>query len=149
MARLPAQIPSEEELLELLQSRILSTGRDHAAVNFNLGDLLAIKGEEAVERFYDEKVVSIEGQDGEAGPARMEGLEAVRQKGTWWYDNHEIHESTATGPYAGFRDDQFVIRFNIDATFKPTGDRSPMEEVGLYTVANGRIVKEEFFYDVG
>jgi hypothetical protein len=104
------------------------------------------KGEEAVERFYDEKVVSIEGQDAEAMPARMEGIEAVRQKGAWWYENHEIHESRATGPYAGLRDDQFVIRFNLDVTFKPSGERSAMEEVGLYTVKNGKIVQEEFLY---
>ncbi len=107
------------------------------------------KGEEAVEQLYDEKVVSIEGQDGEAMPARMEGLDAVRQKGAWWYENHEIHESSATGPYAGFRDDQFVVRFNLDVTFKPTGERSQMEEVGLYTVKNGKVVQEEFLYLAG
>ena len=107
------------------------------------------KGEEAVERFYDEKIVSIEGQDGEAGPARMDGIEAVKQKGAWWYENHEIHESTATGPYAGLRDDQFVIRFNLDTTFKPTGERGAMEEVGLYTVKNGKVVQEEFLYLMG
>ena len=107
------------------------------------------KGEEAVEKLYDEKIVSIEGQDGEAMPARMEGIEAVRQKGAWWYENHEIHESRATGPYAGHRDDQFVVRFNLDVTFKPTGERSQMEEVGLYTVKNGKVVQEEFLYLAG
>ena len=101
---------------------------------------------EAVDTLYDEKVVSIEGQDGEDMPARMEGVEAVRQKHAWWNDNHEIHSSVATGPYAGFRDDQFVVRFNLDATFKPTGERSPMEEVALFTVKNGKIVQEEFLY---
>ena len=29
------------------------------------------------------------------------------------------------------------------------GQRMQMEEAGLYTVDNGKIIKEEFFYDVG
>ena len=104
------------------------------------------RGEEAVERFYDEKIVSIEGQGSEEMPARMEGLAAVRQKGTWWYENHEIHSLVASGPYAGHRDDQFVVRFELDVTFKPSGERSQMDEVGLYTVAGGKVVQEEFLY---
>lgn len=107
------------------------------------------KGTDAVERFYDEKVVSIEGQGTDEMPARIEGLEAVRGKGQWWYDNHDVHSSVAMGPYAGHRDDQFVVRFNLDATFKPSGERSQMEEVGLYTVKNGKIVQEEFLYLTG
>lgn len=106
------------------------------------------QGETAVERLYDEKVVSIEGQGSDEMPARIEGLAAVRQKGAWWYGNHEIHSAVATGPYAGHRDDQFVVRFELDVTFKPTGERSQMEEVGLYTVANGKVVREEFLYRV-
>lgn len=82
------------------------------------------KGPDAVERFYDEKIVSIEAQGSDAMPARMEGIDAIRGKGSWWYENHQIHSSVATGPYAGHRDDQFVVRFNLDATFKPSGERS-------------------------
>lgn len=106
----------------------------------------AHKDQEAVDRFYDEKIVSIEGQGSDEMPARMEGIDAIRKKGAWWFENHEIHDSKATGPYAGHRDDQFVVRFNMDVTFKPTGERSQMEEVGLYTVKNGKIVQEEFLY---
>jgi len=104
------------------------------------------KGPDAVEQLYDEKIVSIEGQGTDAMPARMEGIKAIRGKGAWWYDNHEVHSSVATGPYAGHRDDQFVVRFNLDATFKPSGERSQMEEVGIYTVANGKVIQEEFLY---
>lgn len=100
----------------------------------------------ALDRYYDEKIVSIEGQGSDEMPARMEGLEAVRGKSAWWHDSHEIHSSTATGPYCGHREDQFVVRFDMDVTFKPTGERHQMEEVGLYTVRDGRIVQEEFLY---
>ena len=82
-------------------------------------------------------------------PARIEGVEAVRQKHAWWNDNHEIHSSVAVGPYAGLRDDQFVVRFNLDLTPKATGERSQMEEVALFTVNNGQIVQEEYLYLMG
>ena len=104
------------------------------------------KGLEAIDQLYDEKIVSIEGQGSDELPQRMEGVAAVRGKSEWWYDNHEVHSSVATGPYAGHRDDQVVVRFNLDVTFKPSGERTQMEEVGLYTVQNGKVVQEEFLY---
>ncbi len=101
-----------------------------------------------VSEFYDADIVSIEGQSGEEMPQRMEGLEAVRGKHNWWNDNNDIHSTTATGPYCGHREDQFVIRHNMDIT--PTGgERMQMEEVGIYTLANGKIVMEEFLYLMG
>lgn len=36
--------------------------------------------------------------------------------------------------------------FEYETTFKPTGLRSTMKEMAKYTVADGKIVKEEFFY---
>jgi SnoaL-like domain len=108
----------------------------------------AHRGVEAVDRLYDEKVVSIEPQGNDAMPARMEGIEAIRGKNTWWYDHHEVHESKATGPFCGHREDQFAVIFDIDVTFKPTGQRSQMSEVALYTVRNGKVVQEEFLYRV-
>ncbi len=104
------------------------------------------KAEEAVAKFYDEKIVSIEGQGTDEMPARMEGIQAIHAKNQWWFDNHEIHSSVATGPYAGHREDQFVVRFNMDVTQKGSGDRMQMEEVGLYTIKGGKIVQEEFLY---
>ena len=104
------------------------------------------KAEEAVEQLYDEKIVSIEGQGSDEMPARMEGIAAIRQKNAWWFDNHEVHATTATGPFCGHRDDQFVVQFDIDMTPKATGERTQMREVGIYTVANGKVIQEEFLY---
>ena len=42
--------------------------------------------------------------------------------------------------------DQFAVRFHFDVTVKETGERRVMDEVGLYTVRNGKIVEERFFY---
>jgi hypothetical protein len=106
----------------------------------------ADKGLEAVDTLYDEKIVSIEAQGSEAMPARMEGIEAIRGKNAWWYDNHEVHSSEAKGPFCGHRDDQFAVEFSIDVTHKPTGERHRMVEVALYTVGGGKVVQEEFLY---
>ena len=104
---------------------------------------------EVVDRYYDQKIVSIEGQGSDAMPARMEGIEAIKGKHAWWYDNHEIHSTRAIGPFCGHRDDQFAVLFEMDVTNKPSGQRSQMSEVALYTVADGKIVQEEFLYRMG
>ena len=104
------------------------------------------KAEEAMESLYSEKIVSIEGQGTDEMPARLEGIEAIRGKANWWYENHEIHSSTAEGPYCGHRDDQFVVKFEMDVTNKPSGQRIQLVEVGLFTVENDKVVQEEFLY---
>ena len=45
--------------------------------------------------YYDDNVVSIEGggdgAEGSGPPPRMEGIDAIRGKHEWWYDNNEVH----------------------------------------------------------
>ena len=106
------------------------------------------KGLEAVDTLYAPNVVSIEGQGSEEMPARIEGFDAVRGKNVWWYDNHEVNSMGVTGPFCGHRDDQFVVKFDIDVTNKESGEQVKMSEVGLYTIADGKIVQEEFLYQV-
>ena len=103
------------------------------------------KDHEAVDKLYAATIVSIEGQGSDEMPARMEGIDAIRGKHTWWYDNHEIHSSQATGPFCGHRDDQFIVKFDMDLTPKG-GARMQMSEVALYTVKDGKIAQEEFLY---
>lgn len=107
------------------------------------------KGMEAIETLYGDGIVSIEAQDMEGMPARMEGIEAVKGKSQWWYDNHEVHAMTVTGPFCGHRQDQFVVEFEIDVTNKPSGQRMQMREVGIYTVADGKVAQEEFLFLMG
>ncbi len=107
------------------------------------------RAEEAVDVLYAPEIVSIEGQGTEEIPARMEGIDSIRKKNDWWFTNHEVHAMQASGPYCGHRDDQFVVRFEIDVTNKPSGQRSKLDEVGLYTVRDGKVVQEEFLYRMG
>ncbi|HEY6089145.1 MAG TPA: nuclear transport factor 2 family protein, partial [Gemmatimonadaceae bacterium] len=60
-------------------------------------------------------------------------------------DNNEVHSAAADGPFVG--EGKFAVHFNYETTFKPTGKRQRMEEVALYTVKDGKIVREQFFYN--
>lgn len=97
--------------------------------------------EEAGKRFWSDDVVSREAMDGPM--ARVQGRAAVEAKGAWWYANHEIHSVKVEGPYVN--GNQFVVRFTMDVTPKG-GERLQMDEVGVYTLENGKIVEERFFY---
>ena len=101
-----------------------------------------------VDQYYADNVVSIEGADSEDMPGRIEGIDAIRGKHDWWFDNNEVHGTQAEGPFIGHRDDQFVIKFSLDAT-PNGGERNVMQEVGIYTVADGKIVQEEYLYLMG
>ena len=103
------------------------------------------KAEEVLNTLYADDIVSLEGQGSEAMPARMEGIEAIRGKNQWWFENNEVHSAVAEGPYVGHRADQFVVHFALDVTPKD-GERSSMREVGLYTVKDGKVTQEEFLY---
>ena len=107
------------------------------------------KFSEAMNELYSEKIVSIEAQDFENMPARAEGIDAVRAKGEWWEENHDVHGIDVQGPFCGHREDQFAVQFAMDVTNKPSGERSTLSEVALYTVSGGKIVQEEFLYQMG
>ena len=106
------------------------------------------KDSEILDQLYADEIVSIEGQGTDDMPARMEGMDAIRGKHQWWFDNHEIHSTTAVGPFIGHRDDQFAVQFSLDVTPKG-GERMQMTEVGLFTVKGGKVVQEEFLYLMG
>lgn len=100
-----------------------------------------------VDEFYAEDVISIEGQGSDEMPARIDGIDAIRGKHDWFYDNNEVHGTVAEGPYIGNREDQFVVRYTLDMT--SNGERGQMTEVGLYTVRDGKIAQEEYLYLMG
>jgi len=104
------------------------------------------KNEEAVSTLFDEDCESIEAGAPNGMERGVKGIAAIKGKGEWWFNNHEIHSSEVFGPWP--HDDRFVVGFRFDVTNKPSGQRMQMDEVGLYTVKNGKIVKEEFFYDM-
>jgi ketosteroid isomerase-like protein len=100
---------------------------------------------DAIENLYHEKVVSIEPVGSDTMPAEMTGKDAVRQKTEWWGQNFEVHSAKVDGPFIG--DGEFAVFYDYDTTFKPTGERQRMKEMARYEVKDGKIVREEFFYN--
>ena len=100
---------------------------------------------DAVNQFYSPRIVSIESSGSPEMPAEMSGIDAIRGKHQWWEANNDVHSMEVNGPYVG--EDQFAVRFTFDSTFKPTGQRRSLTEMALYTVKDGKIVREEFFYN--
>jgi len=102
------------------------------------------KFEEAGEKLYSPDIVSVE-PGAPAGQSReSKGIAAVRAKGEWWVNNHEVHSTTVEGPLVA--GSHFAVKFTMDVTFKAENRRFTMEEIGVYRVADGKIVYEEFFY---
>jgi ketosteroid isomerase-like protein len=97
--------------------------------------------DESGEKYWADDVVSLEPMPGDM--ARIQGKAGVRAKGEWWAANHEIHGVQVEGPYV--HGDQFVVRFRMELTPKG-GERITMDEVGLYTIRDGKIAEERFFY---
>ena len=102
------------------------------------------KFEEATRTLYSKDIVSVEPMAMHSMPAETRGIEGVLAKSKWWVDNHEVHSCKVAGPYVAR--DQFIVEFDMDVTNKPSGKRMKMKETGIYTVKDGKVVREEFFY---
>ena len=104
------------------------------------------KFHEAIATLYADDIVSMEAGAPPGMSRESKGLDAVKAKGEWWIANHEVHSSVVEGPLvAGAR---FAVTFKMEVTFKPESKRFKMEEVAVYKVADGKIVYEEFFYNM-
>ena len=99
---------------------------------------------EAGEKYWADDVVSVEAGAPGGGDPVSRGIDAARGKGEWWNANHEVHGVEVEGPYVN--GDQFIVRFKMDMTPKESGQRVTMDETGLYTIKNGKIAEERFFY---
>ncbi len=106
------------------------------------------KYEEAQIELYADDAVSIEMDGlppGSIGNAK--GLEAIREKGRQFNAGIEaVHGGSVSDPIV--TGNWFSLVLTMDATFKGRG-RVNMEEICVYQVRNGKIVREQFFYDVG
>ena len=92
---------------------------------------------EALDTLYDQDIVSVE-----ATTPESRGKEAVRGKIDWWVNAMEVHSFQAGEPFVAH--DRFVVQYDADVTEKESKQRRQMSEVGVYTVKDGKIVREEF-----
>jgi SnoaL-like domain len=105
------------------------------------------KFHEAVGSLYAEDIVSMEAGAPPGMSRESKGLAAVKAKGEWWAANHEVHAASVEGPLVA--GSHFACTFKMDVTFKPENRRFQMEEVAVYKVEGGKVVYEEFFYNMG
>lgn len=100
--------------------------------------------EKVYKELYSPECVSIEPKG-----AQMEvcnGLEEMAVKGKMWNESmEEFHGSTIGEPIVA--DNHFSMTMTMDATFKDVG-REKMNELCVYEVKDGKIVKEQFFYNM-
>jgi ketosteroid isomerase-like protein len=99
-------------------------------------------------KLYAEDAVSVEAADFSGMGREARGLDAIRAKHDWFAGAMEILEGTVSDPFP-HGEDRFAVIFDMKGRDKATGEVSDMKEVAVYHVADGRIVREEFFYAPG
>lgn len=122
--------------------RPVNTGRGPSAseigaslvASFNAG-----KWDEPCKKWWAQDVTSVEG----IGLA-WTGKNAALAKNADWYKENRPLGGTAEGPFVGASG--FAVKFHLEVEEIASGKRTIMDEVGVYTVKDGRIIREEFMY---
>jgi hypothetical protein len=101
---------------------------------------------EFMRTFYAPEMVSVEGDGKE-----YVGKEPVIRKSEVFQGNNTIHSQDLRGPFfcgdANASSGRFAVYTSIEFSPKAGGQRVKHDEVGLYTVKNDLVTREEFFYD--
>jgi ketosteroid isomerase-like protein len=101
------------------------------------------KNFDVMRTLYAPNIVSVEG-----GGEETAGQGPVIKKSEVWVSDKTFNGETVAGPFFnGANPDQFVVYFTLDVTPKATGKRITLQEVGIYTVKDDKITREQFFYD--
>jgi ketosteroid isomerase-like protein len=101
------------------------------------------KWDQIQEELFAENAVSIEPPNS-PGMQSVEGLAAIKQKGKMFNEMvEEMHGGYSTDPVVA--GNHFSVGMGMDVTMKGQG-RMKMDEIALYEVKDGKIVKEQFFY---
>lgn len=93
---------------------------------------------------YSPDIVSVEGDGSETA-----GQAPVIQKSERWVELNTIEGQAIRGPFfngANGPNGQFAVHFVHEVTRKADRKRSTLEEVAVYTVSNGLITREQFFF---
>jgi hypothetical protein len=103
---------------------------------------------EAMRTMYAPEMVSVE-----ADGREFVGKDVVIHKSEVFQGNNDILSQDLRGPFVlgdpNASSGRFAVYTSLDFAPKTGGDRVTHEEVGLYTVKNDTITREEFFYNDG
>ncbi|MGI9543100.1 MAG: SnoaL-like domain-containing protein [Cyclobacteriaceae bacterium] len=98
--------------------------------------------QQAHDELYSRDAESIEPEGTPWG--NVKGMEAIAKKGEQWSAGiEEFHGVEISEPVVA--DNFFAVRMVSDTTMKGMG-RLQFEELAMYQVQDGKIVKEQFFY---
>jgi len=92
------------------------------------------------DKWWDnDRITSIEG-DG----STWTGREALNAKSAAWEAENDVTGFEIKGPFVGATG--FSMHYTVSITNKATGKKMDMTEVAVYTVENGKVIREEFMY---
>ncbi|MEM9421809.1 MAG: SnoaL-like domain-containing protein [Pseudomonadota bacterium] len=95
---------------------------------------------------YASDAVSVEALEmGGDMPRLVAGIDAIRAKHEWWNSTFEVQNQEITGPFL-HGEDRFSVMFSVKTRHRQSGEIDGFTEIGHYTVSEGKIVREEFFY---
>ena len=107
------------------------------------------KNFDVMETMYAPDIVSVE-----ASGEEVAGKTPVIEKSRRWGAANAIHSEKVRGPFfdtANHAPDrsagQFAVHFTFEVTPNSTGRRVTLEEVGVYTVKDDKITREQFYYE--
>jgi len=98
---------------------------------------------EAQQELFSNDAESIEPKDS-PGLQSVKGIDAIRKKGEDFNNMvEEVHGGWVSEPIVAGK--YIAVAMGMDCTYKGMG-RQKMDEIVLYEVKDGKIVKEQFFY---
>jgi hypothetical protein len=107
------------------------------------------KNFDVMEKMYAPDIVSVEASGEQVG-----GKRPVIEKSRRWGASNTIHGEKVRWPFfddaTGASDrssGQFAVHFTFEVTPKSTGRPVTLEEVGVYTVKDNQITREQFYYE--
>jgi|SRR5436190_16262128 len=103
------------------------------------------KFEQIHDELFSKQAVSVEPENAQAGVLRtVSGMDQIKKKGKEWNEAvQEVHSGYSSEPQiAG---NHFTVAMGMEVTLKGQ-PRMKMDEICLYEVKDGKIVKEQFFY---
>ncbi len=118
---------------------IIDIATDYAAL-IAASEILA-----AAQKYWADDISCIEpAKSGLLGPAIAVGKPAALARLTLWQKANAMSEVLIDGPF--ITGDQFALFIDMEVTRRATGRCEPFSEIATYTVRDGQIVEERFFY---
>ncbi|WP_027001763.1 nuclear transport factor 2 family protein [Hugenholtzia roseola] len=100
------------------------------------------KFEEAQKSLYAQDAVSIEPEHTENNVVK--GLDAIIKKGDYFRNSADFHSVEVSDALVS--GNFFTLSMGIDLTWKHNQQRTKMEEIAVFEVKEGKIIKEQFFF---